>query len=348
MTRCVLALLFLLSLAGAQEAPQPGSEPCLHKSVAVRIVDRKSQRGISDLAATNFQPNLRGKPIQVLSATLDRGLRRVLVMLDVSGSMVDSQEKWEIAQKLAATALESTRPYNSAAFIAFASTIEQKVGFPAGYDAALAAARSLPSGPAKFDKKRGKRTATFDALKEGLDLFGNPAFGDTIILITDGEDNASRMSVEDLSRLVTQRGIRVLVLLLPYGSPTLGSLPVSTLSGPVFLPDGSVFAQLTTSGQTFSPPWVDLSLVAGLAEQSGGQILLVEVGEIRKSPSPTLAGINARLALLANELYRLNLELAEPLPKPSRWNLKVVDQNGKDLKNAEILFPRKIAACSGN
>ncbi len=44
--------------------------------------------------------------------------------------------------------------------------------------------------------------------------------------------------------------------------------------------------------------------------------------------------------------YRLEVEFPETIDKRRQWELKVVDANGKELKNVEVLYPRLLLPLS--
>lgn len=343
MTRAgVLGPLLFLSLASGQEVAPQSPQPCLHKTLAVNVINLKSSQTVPNLTAESFRAQLAGKPLRISSAVLDRSPRRVLVMLDTSGSMLESPAKWEAARKLALATADSAPPPNSLALITFARGVEQMISFSEGREAVLRALGGLPAKEKQFGKGF-RRTALFDALKEGLGLFSPPAFGDTIILITDGEDNASRTSEKQVLHALARRGVRIIALVLP-DQAQLGYVD-NPIYGSLLLPNAA-----TPPGVIpipfHGPPGEDPSRLLGVVEQSGGRAFLVDVGRVQASPSEVLPDVTRGLARLTDEVYRLEIEVAEPVSKPKGWNLQIVDEKGDKLKDATIVFPTKIMTCS--
>ena len=316
---------------------------CLHKTVAVSVVQRDSGEPVPGLGPTNFQARARGKQLRIASARVDPGPKRVLVILDSSGSMVGDKWRWQTARKAGMVPLQSDSPSNSVAVIVFASKVDLKVGFQSGRDAALGALQSLPEDP-KHLPKGPRATALLDAVTEGLKLFGEPQFGDTILLITDGADNASRASDKKVLREAIARSVRILVLFFSDNLPKNYSSETTTyLVG--LGADGAMTVDRNTSRRYTMLGERGWDQAAELAGRSGGQVLLVDSNRAQNNPSQAVADIASRLNRLISEVYRLELELPEPIPKPKGWDLKVAVPKGSKAKDPELLFPRSITAC---
>jgi len=89
----VLRLSILLCLAGGLRAQEP---PCLQRTAVANVLTEAGQQ-VADVPASSFRGTFRGKPVRVVSATRDLGPRRIVVLLDASGSM-GQPGKWELAR----------------------------------------------------------------------------------------------------------------------------------------------------------------------------------------------------------------------------------------------------------
>jgi len=70
------------------------SDPCLRRTIAVNVLTDQG-KVVSDLATDNFKVSFDHKPAQVLSVTFDVLPRRVMIVLDASGSMIAEQSDWD-------------------------------------------------------------------------------------------------------------------------------------------------------------------------------------------------------------------------------------------------------------
>jgi len=98
MRRSVLfaVLTSLLASTGllAQDAACPSC------TVMATVIDRQGStpRG---LTAANVRGKFRGHPVQILSASLDTSAHRIVLLLDVSSSMIFHKGKWALAKAVA-------------------------------------------------------------------------------------------------------------------------------------------------------------------------------------------------------------------------------------------------------
>jgi acyl-CoA synthetase (NDP forming) len=95
----IVLLLWVVSNRPAQEPP------CSQRTVLATVID-KPGNPVRGLSAANFRGEFRGHTVQIISATLDTRPRRIVLLVDASGSMTaaDSRRKWDAA-KMIATAL---------------------------------------------------------------------------------------------------------------------------------------------------------------------------------------------------------------------------------------------------
>jgi hypothetical protein len=65
-------------------------DACLHRKIPVTVIDRSSAP-VGGMAVSDFRGDLRGKRVQILSLQSDMQSRRVVILLDVSGSMLQTE-----------------------------------------------------------------------------------------------------------------------------------------------------------------------------------------------------------------------------------------------------------------
>jgi len=123
-----LSLIFALSpLTLAQ------SESCRNRTLAVNVYDQKGEP-VKNLNAGNSRGKLRGRPIRITSATNDARPCRVVILVDVSGSVLGASWVTDEAATFIRNLLSASPTSVSFAFMAFASRIEDQVSFNQGRD----------------------------------------------------------------------------------------------------------------------------------------------------------------------------------------------------------------------
>ena len=322
---CVLAMIFVSAMVSFAQ------NTCLDRTISVNVYD---ERGVPvrDLSAANFQGKLHGQPVTITSATYDVGPRRIVILLDVSGSMVKDVSDYALKSStmFARELVGSARPDTSFALLTFTSQIEDRVAFD--QDRGPAEGELLKVATANWEKVKGlRKTAIRDAVMEGLHDFGPPQLGDTICLITDGGDNVSGEREADLRRALLASAIRVFPILVSRPSTNRGRTPET---------DG-------------------LGQMQGLGEYTGGRLVTLAGGrspvwgysppavwhatdQERQSIQQAARAVDAAVS----ELYKLTIRLPGPLNKDHSWSLEVVDASGQKKKDTSAIYPKELAACN--
>lgn len=176
--------------------------------IVVDPFDQKTSLGIDNLKAEDFDVHLGSAAVPVLSATQNFN-NRVLVLLETSGSN-DDQGISQMVQRVAELARRAPNSrriafgiFGERALIAdtFSATQEER---SARIDQLMAQTATL-----------GKYSAVFDSLHAALASFGPHQAGDTIVLISDGEDVKSSRNANDITKEFTASGTRLLVMMRP-------------------------------------------------------------------------------------------------------------------------------------
>jgi hypothetical protein len=303
----------------------PAQEPaCRRHTVLANVVDRDGFP-LSGLRAEDFRGEFRGKPVRILAATIDERPKRIVVLLDASGSMVYQEGKWMLALQAARDIFGTAPPDNSVALLVFGSKIDTKIDFAQGRAAAIQELQSLETGRKAFGKGE-RRTALLDTILEGIGLLSPPQPGDVIYIITDGGENRSRNKVRKVERAMVSGGVRLYGLLL---SPVSGSVfppsPVEELEGP--------------------------SLLRDLTETTGGSLLYVTGNPNRawfgfgEKKGPLLARLFRWALPQMAKVYQLDIELPQPVDKPRYWKLELVERPGIGKKELILTYQRKLIPC---
>ena len=187
--------------------------------------------GVQPQGVQNILPFPSAEVIVAAKQTWAQNRKRadVVLVVDVSGSM-DENGKLDQAKAGLETFLQRILPEDRIGLVSFSSTAEVEVE-----PAALAENRIALSDAIQRLRPQGK-TAIYDSLmtaKETLDKMPAPEDGEdrikAIVLLTDGEENASRTSFDTLKAAFDESGISIFPV--AYGSTSDQDAATNTLQG---------------------------------------------------------------------------------------------------------------------
>lgn len=317
-----LTILFPAILASPLQAQQ---DSCLNRTIAVNVLAEDVQF-IDGLGTRNFRGKVHGKPVEIVSATHDQAPRRIVMVLDASGSMRD---KWGV-EIYAAEGLMRADPASSFALITFAEKMKDRIDFAEGREKVSDELASLES-PLEIGPRGG--TALRDALAAALDLLRPAQLGDAIYVVSDAGDNASKVRDTRFEDMLVSADVRLFALI------TVEELP----------------SRQRTSEEAGGPNWL-----SGLATDTGGDFTVFNLDPdfhwnslpkpqtALKMPSPARRVLTFATAGFDEEIteyYRLAIRLSEPLDKPRDLDLAVLDANGKKNSHWLVVYPHRLPAC---
>jgi hypothetical protein len=296
---------------------------CSQETVFANVTDPDGNPA-PGLKATNFRASFRGRPVQILSASMNIEPRRIVLLLDASGSMLGPETgKWKAALGVAKNLVEKLPPPHSIGLLVFALKIDERVDFTQNRQAILDLLNNLQAGEKALPKGL-RTTALWDAILEGLALLGSPQPGDAIYAITDGGDNASITSPGKVKRALLAARVRLFALLPPLSC--LGSgRTLEEIEGPDTLED----LANTTGGALVS------GCLTTLASLGGGQAL---------EPAQLQAALDGLYRQMI-KFYTLEVELPQPVDKMRDWKLEVVGLPQRS-KHMSLVYPRKLVPCA--
>ena len=310
-------ILRLVFVSGCAIQVLGQTDPCLDRTVPVNVYTERGE-AFTPLTAFSFQPRMGGKPVSVTSVTLDTGPRRILILIDVSGSMTEEDRlKWGLEFTRDLISLTPLR--DSLALVTFSTRTEDVVAFGQSPDALLAEVYKL-QGTDWRRVKSARKTALVDALADALAMMKSPRVGDAICLVSDGGENASQSNWSRVKALFESSGIRVYVF-----------LPTPTMSYRASSPEESV----------------GLPGLYDLTSATGGDLLAFEVGmgtneRQRKITRLAAEGISKEIS----SIVKLTVRLPDPLAEPRSWKLEVVDASGRRIKHLQLFYPQRLGACA--
>jgi hypothetical protein len=317
----LIALLFVTSLNLANLAGQDGG--CTRRAIPVGVTDRQWNL-VQGLSAVNFRGKLRGHEVEIVSASIDMSPRRIVLLLDASGSMMG--EWWEAAKSLSADLIRSAPPRASIAQMAFSETVLDTAGFEQDPFALLK--RLADMVKVCEQPRKTRRTALFDAIGSARGMLGGLEFGDVIFAVTDGGDNCSRTKPKRVEQDLLGAGIRL-----------FSALPIGQSTGtPMLVPEYMI----------------SVGRLHAMVEATGGNMLALPYAAASEPYRYIKAKTRAEAVVLALHTlyeqiarpYRLELRLPERVDKPTSWKLEVIAANGKPSSDVEVHFPQQLMPCT--
>jgi len=262
-----------------------------------------------DIRAEDLDVTVDGKRTQVVSFSLNSGPRRIIMMVDTSGSMHASPQRrgWGIALRTAAFAFNSVPSNASVALLTFGDRLRgQTDGFqdrPKVASKVLDLAKQEPQG----------QTALFDSIDQALSLFQAPQLGDAIYLVTDGGDNKSKVSPKTLREELIAHGVRVFVFLVPIEEP----LTVEEREGP--------------------------SLVGDLAAYTGGYVVRISWHEIGADEQAWAQRAATKISGQVQSMYQMELDISSVGSSKGRVKAGFA---GRKRGNDTLAYPRQLVPCA--
>jgi len=211
----LLATLGLFPSALAQQARNaPETLPVL-----VNVVDLHGNV-VRDLTKSNFRVRINGNPALISDAQYNVAPRRIVVVLDMSGSMAGETDngKWQVAREVVDEFVTQMPSDGRIAMVTFSDQVHQIFDFSQGRTAVVQWLKQGPSGRANI--KHQSPTPLFDAILAALKLLEPFQLGDVVYAITDGEENHSHSTKASTEATLLKSGVRLFASLFDEPMPS--------------------------------------------------------------------------------------------------------------------------------
>ncbi len=311
-----LASILLLACGFFTAAQTPPTQST--SSLLVNVLDRKGN-AVRNLTKDNFRVKVNGHPAAVVAADYGLAPRRIVVLLDMSGSMAGRAEqnnKWQVAREAIEDLITETPADVQVALITFSTQVHDVFDFSQNR-ASIAA--WLKQGSSQRSDINGA-TAFYDALVAATKLLQPARPGDAIYAITDGGDNHSHVSRTETRKLLLQSGIRLFLFLFAEPTP----LELQSEAGPV----GVLELAHETGGFVF-----------GVAGERGLDLFDFNYDAGEKTQD-RIKRYTQALNVQVNGFYTLHLETPIRPSKLGKVSLEIVDSTGKASKEVAWTYQR--------
>jgi von Willebrand factor type A domain len=320
------ALAATLLPCGLGWAQQDG---CRERTVPVTILnpDGSSPQG---LGTTTFEASYKGKPVVIKSVTIDQRQRRILLLMDASGSLlgedsVDARLAMDVADDL----VDNIPGPSEIGFASFSMKIEQSLAPTVDRAKVKNEIANLRSSRAAMQKQGNRLTALWDAILENSKLLNSHQIGDVIFVITDGETDAGKTKASEVARTLLAAGTRLYTVEIRRGD-ILGGQAIMQLQGGL-----NEFDQVLseTGGIAVIPP-------------PRSPFFTRELTSMDKSGKASWmrVALNSQYRQMLF-FYRIEVELPESVRKAESWHLHVMSPEKPMKKDLVLIYPEKLAPC---
>ncbi len=198
-------------------------------------------RALRNLTADDFTITEAGAERVITNVVAGDAPFNLVLLLDVSGSV---EERLEFIRRAALAFVSTIRPQDRVAIVIFRDDVQIISNFTTDHSALRTRINTIRAGGA---------TALYDALAytllETLRPFQNkPDERTAVVVLSDGDDNRSFLSFNDVNRIVRETGVSVYPLYIPSGliPANATSFTTANSSAPDIDPTRNRYLTLTT------------------------------------------------------------------------------------------------------
>jgi VWA domain-containing protein len=312
-----LLLLIFSQVPGNSSAQD---EACPKFLIPLTVRDTRGEV-IHSYSAADLEVKLNGDAQLAENIHRETRLRRIVILLDASGSMkgIGKEVPWRQAVASAQILTTLSRGRAHLALIIFGERINEQLGFAQDNLSVEKRLGELEKDQSYLDRQIHGMTHLNDALESALQMLKQPTSADELYVASDGGENGSSTSLGKVTKHVVDSGVRVF------------------------------FAQLKLPadlGQRRREPIVGLDF-SELPPQTGGARMLL-------SPSGMELGFDTRTKFSLTDGIRMFFEgmfendvLELTGREQDKKNLKIGPsaQGRSLLKGAQLFYPRELYHC---
>jgi Mg-chelatase subunit ChlD len=307
-------LILAITLAsGQREAPQGSQQgDCGTQAIVVNARDKQGQFPPS-LQASDFRVSFAGKDVHITSLRQGAGTPRIIILVDKSGSM--SSESKRNAERFIGRELIHFLPETTQiALVAFGSRVLETFEFGHSRAEILVAIDRLTSSPGEGG------TALRDALMHSSDLFGRAQIGDSVVVLSNGQDGRSKASSATVQQAFWSKGVRMFLFEL------IGHVNYENYQTP----------------EEMSAEQDSEALSVG----TGGAFHRIERTEVLGRATPELLGATHDVEDELSSYYIVEVGLAQSGGKAIPLQLELMDSSGRRRRDIGLSFPQKHLPCA--
>jgi hypothetical protein len=309
--RLILATI-VLSLLGAHGL-RAQDDVCRRRVIAVGVSNTDNNI-VTGMTPANFQATMNHQPIPVLAVTPNSTAARVIMILDGSGSMTHEPKIWQAYISVAQEVVDQLPLSTPMGFMLFTDRVELRGQLPTKHAAIRDQLEQLRS------RNRKATTALYDTIQAAALQFNPPIPGDSIYVLSDGDDDASRATLATAQDLLIERGVRLFTFSINVAEPHPSRMHWDKGRSRDFVEATGGYSVLMPASRAESLP--------------------ARIG-VTTAPDQDLVQFREQIKLIFN-FERVELELPKDLRKTENLELKPTGIPGPALS---LTYPGKLAAC---
>ena len=287
------------------------------------FVTEKDGTVLTNLTSADFKLENRSASMSMVTLNHDERQHRVVIMLDVSGSMGGGvgSPLWHAVMALARHASNAGGENSDLALVLFSDRVLETVGFSQGKVAIQHRLAEIAQDRAFPEPAKANDSSIYDTLREAVLMLNDPTSADSLLVITDGLDEGSKTKPDEILNLVSSSMIRVFTILV---DPIQGQ-PSSVG------PNGFVRIVQRSGGTVFGPIGSNNAAFRKSAKRAEAQQLMEDqLGQFYRG-------------IFANDV--LVIETPSVILKPEAVDLILTDSARHEKKKVQIHFPHEIGPC---
>jgi hypothetical protein len=322
-----LAILFVATCGFAQECTV---------GVPLSVVTDQTADSIPSLSAEQFQA-VSGRSALRISSVEQVHTRRLLILVDDSGSASGPGDSFLSHKKravdtvlIAVDGLIDGMPQGLALqYAVFSDSALFGDGFLTNpkqlHD-------SISDVNARFrNTKKHDYTALYDALLAAGRRFDETRPGDSILLITDGDDNASKRPLKAAEKALRESNIKLFLILVNGGIPS---------------PSGN--SQQVVNGYVSPALNSEEDELISAAQHTGGIVHIIDPTQRELGFNEPVRAAAVDVARFIREKvlngYIVNVQVPVTWSQGKKWKLRLATSDSK-LKRAELNYPDRLPMC---
>jgi hypothetical protein len=258
-----------------------------------------------------------------MSVRFDDSPRKILILLDVSGSISLEKPIWDFAMNAAADFIKHALPKDALALVTFSRGVLTRTDFNLTREELLVQLGLIAQQrPSSSTKKR--QTGLHDTLIEVSGYFDASAAGNVIYLIGDGQDNYSKTQQQRVRDALVNSGIRLFYFSFDKrvqgGSSAIYQIAGAPPVEKFVMNTGGLTIRVPNGHNPYSPEWV--------RDRIGGSLMAMY-----QHMSAT---------------YVLDVVLPTTPGMRRGWNLQVSDPSLFNKKQDMLFYQAELRSCKSN
>ena len=325
--RAILTAILCLILSAAGLA----QSLCSRLDVPVNVI-RASGEPVQGLKASDFSGQMKKQAVLIQSVSHEASPRRILFVIDTTRQLSADARRAEAT--FVSGVVKAAQPGDNLALLT-ARGITQQVKFGEERPAITKALAVLEQG-AEESVNEGKNLGVMDAVAEGINWFGEPRLGDTVVLLAKDLEGNHKTDYRNVAKMLEGHHVRLFGVAFGHlllNNPTSASMAVSR-DGFGYVQPGIPLHTNETGEANFFP----------LSVNSGGYIVREDPGLAQKQfklddlKRKQLEKTGALMAQLIDESYNLRVE-SSTLSNGGPFMVSVKEGQ----QGTHVLYPHEIS-----